>query len=298
MAARAMGMQIQVAKGQHNWRDQFGLRNFRSRAGGRAFRQPRSHLQQPGGFSLALLAAHHRLPATYSLRDYAEAGGLMSYGPSLTECLSPSRRYVGRILKGEKPVDLPVVQSSKFELVISLQPATQLGLTVPQTLLVGRRRGDRMKRREFITLLGSAAVAWPLARARSSPTGCGASACSWIWPRMIRRDEPALRRFERSCSRLGWTDGGNIRIDIRWGAGVANRMREYAEELVALMPDAILASGSPSVGALQQSITKIARRVHVGGRPGWRRLCRELGAARRQHYRVHAAGIQYRYKMA
>jgi putative ABC transport system substrate-binding protein len=56
---------------------------------------------------------------------------------------------------------------------------------------------------------------------------------------------------------LGWTDGGNIRIDIRWGAGVANRMREYAEELVALMPDAILASGSPSVGALQQSITKL-----------------------------------------
>jgi putative tryptophan/tyrosine transport system substrate-binding protein len=65
-----------------------------------------------------------------------------------------------------------------------------------------------------------------------------------------------LAAFRAELSRL-WADGGNISIDIRWGAGIANRMREYAEELVALMPDAILASGSPSVGALQQSMTKL-----------------------------------------
>jgi putative tryptophan/tyrosine transport system substrate-binding protein len=84
---------------------------------------------------LALLAAHHRVPAMYALRDYAEAGGLMSYGASLSDAHRQGGVYVGRILKGAKPTDLPVVQSSKFELVISLQPARMLGLTVPSSLL-------------------------------------------------------------------------------------------------------------------------------------------------------------------
>jgi putative tryptophan/tyrosine transport system substrate-binding protein len=85
---------------------------------------------------LALLAAHYRVPAIYALRDYAEAGGLMSYGANLSEAHRQGDVYVGRILKGAKPTDLPVVQSSKFELVINLQPARMLGLTVPDKLLV------------------------------------------------------------------------------------------------------------------------------------------------------------------
>jgi ABC-type uncharacterized transport system substrate-binding protein len=84
---------------------------------------------------LALLAAYHRLPAIYSLRDYAEAGGLMSYGASLSAAFYQGGTYVARILKGAKPTDLPVVQSSKFELVINLPPARMLGLTVPTSLL-------------------------------------------------------------------------------------------------------------------------------------------------------------------
>jgi putative ABC transport system substrate-binding protein len=84
---------------------------------------------------LVQLSAFHRLPATYGLREAAEAGGLMAYGPSILEGYRQWGFYAGRILKGAKPGDLPVVQSTKFELVINNTTARMFGLTVPASLL-------------------------------------------------------------------------------------------------------------------------------------------------------------------
>jgi putative tryptophan/tyrosine transport system substrate-binding protein len=86
-------------------------------------------------YRIAELSIRHKLPAIFADRDYVEAGGLMSYGESLSYFYRRAAGYVHRILKGEKPADLPVQNPTKYELVINLKTAKTLGLDVPATLL-------------------------------------------------------------------------------------------------------------------------------------------------------------------
>jgi len=85
---------------------------------------------------LAELALRHRLPTMFNLRDHAEAGGLLSYGPDLNDLSRRGAVYVDKILKGAKPADLPVEQPTKFELITNLKTAKALGLTIPPSLLL------------------------------------------------------------------------------------------------------------------------------------------------------------------
>jgi putative ABC transport system substrate-binding protein len=134
-AARATGMQIQVYKAGTSGEIELAFAAM-VREGAEALLLIPDPVFNGRRIQMVHSASRHGLPAIYWQREFADAGGLMSYGSSISDAFRQVGRYSGRILKGAKPADLPVVQSSKFELVINQQIARLLGLTIPSALLI------------------------------------------------------------------------------------------------------------------------------------------------------------------
>jgi putative ABC transport system substrate-binding protein len=132
-AARALGLQIVVLNASTSREIEAAFSTLVADRADALFVAPDSFFT--GRFvQFVTLAAHHRIPAAYTQRDFVEAGGLMSYGTDIPDMVRQVGVYTGQILKGVKPADLPVAQSTKFEFVINLQTARALGLEVPNSI--------------------------------------------------------------------------------------------------------------------------------------------------------------------
>ena len=133
-AARTLGLQLIVVNAETDSDQERAFATFSQQHVG-AVLVGNSTLYNRRGEQLAALAARHALPAIFPFREYALAGGLMSYGGSIGYFYHQAGIYTGRILKGDKPADLPVEQATKIELTINVKTAKTLGLTIPETLL-------------------------------------------------------------------------------------------------------------------------------------------------------------------
>ena len=184
------------------------------------------------------LAAQHHVPTIYPFGYYAHLGGLVSYGVNGVDLWRRAAVYVDRILRGDKPADLPVQAPTKFELVINLKTAKALGLDSTAHAPRPCRRGHRMRRRAFIAGFAGV-VAWPLiSRAEATVPVVG-----YLSGAPQATDGSRMRAFLQGLSESGYVEGRNVAVEYRWGEGNFEKFSGLAADLVRSKVDLIATIG-------------------------------------------------------
>ena len=199
---------------------------------------------------ISALGLKHRLAVNAPAKLFVDAGTLLSYGTDFPTIWHRAAYFIDKILKGEGVGDIPIEQPTKFDFCLNLSTAKVLGIEIPPGNACACRRGDRMKRREFIALVGGAAAAWPtVARAQQSGR-IRRIGVLFALAESDRQAQSRLAAFRGGLQKLGWAD---ITIDARYvPSNDAETHQRYAKELVALQPDLLLAQNTDATGALLQ----------------------------------------------
>jgi putative ABC transport system substrate-binding protein len=213
------------------------------------------------------LAARWATPAIYPIRWFADVGGLMSYGAAAHELTQLMGTYIGKILQGARPADLPIQESAKFELIINLKTAKALGLTLPAT--PGPcRRGDRMRRRDFIMALAGATTGVSAVRGQEPRRAIGVLSAL---PKPTGSFDPALpgalTAFYQGLRETGFVEGRNMSIEYRWADGHCDRIPSLAAELVSRNVTVIWAFDLPSAFAAKAATKATPIVFTVGADP-------------------------------
>ena len=210
--------------------------------------------------------------------DYAEPGGLMSYGANDAEQFRRAAYYIDKILKGTKPADLPVEQPMKFEFIINLKTAKQIGLTIPPNVLA---RADKVIQMKIVSRPWSGVsknilcfVLCGMLVVLCDPTHAQQQAkipkIGWLAVRPASAAF-AIESFQREFSKLGYVDGKNIVFEYRYAEGKLDRLPALADELVRLKVDVIIAPNTPAAGSRQERYQDYPDRFYrrYGSYCGW-----------------------------